>query len=327
MNASRIILLVVALVAGGLAAFLAIRGSAPQQVVVEGPTQVVEEQKAKVLVAQRPIGVGQRLAPATIQWQDWPELAVRPEYITEAAFPDAVTQMQGAVARFEIFAGEPISEQKLVRSDQGYLSAVLTKGMRGVSVPVSADAAAGGFVVPNDRVDVVMTRGGVSQTILTNVKVLAIGTRLGQVNEKAKKEGEQPGPVDNSTFQGGTIATLELTPAQGELIINSSRMGALSVVLRSIADFAQAPGDAVRNETSRAVKMIRFGVGATVMPSDPGSAATVADAAYTEVSTTSDVADGDGAGAASAGESTVTDEAEIDRRLAAGETGSEEQAQ
>jgi len=324
MNASRIILLVVALVAGGLAAFLAIRGSAPQQVVVEGPTQVVEEQKAKILVARAPIGVGQRLTPETIEWQDWPELSVRAEYITEAVLPDALTQMQGAVARFEIFTGEPISEQKLVRSDQGYLSAVLTKGMRGVSVPVSADAAAGGFVVPNDRVDVVMTRGGISQTILSNVKVLAIGTRLGQVNQNAKKEGEETtAGADNSTFQGGTIATLELTPAQGELIINSSRMGALSVALRSIADFAQTPGDAVRNETSRAVKMIRFGIGATVMPSDSGPAAAVTEAAYTDGAAASD----DAAEAAPAGESTVTDEAEIDRRLAAGETGSEEQAQ
>lgn len=271
MGVSRIILLVVALLAGGLAAFLAMRGTAPTRVVVEGPTQVIEEQKAKVLVAKTPIGVGQRITAESIEWQEWPEFAVRAEYISEATLPDAPTKMLDAVARFEFFPGEPILEKKLVHSDQGYLSAVLPKGMRGVSVPVSADAAAGGFVLPNDRVDVVMSRGGISQTILANVKVLAIGTRLGE----AGTTGEQADPENPKAdvFQGGTIATLELTPAQGELIINAAKIGALSVVLRSIADFIPSPGDSVRNETSRAIRMIRFGVGTDVMPasSNPAS--------------------------------------------------------
>ncbi len=281
MRASRIILLFVALLAGGLAAFLAMRQGTPQQVAVPGPTQIVEEQKTKILVAKAPIGVGQRLSSDTIEWMDWPELSVRDEYVTETELPDALTQMKGTVARFEIFIGEPISDQKLVRSDQGYLSAVLPKGMRGVSVPVSADAAAGGFVVPNDRVDVVLTRGGVSQTILANVKVLAIGTRLGQINQAAKKEGEDSKATDVATFQGGTIATLELTPVQGEMVINATRLGKLSVVLRSIADFAQSPGDAIRNETSRAIKMIRYGKDATVMPASGGTPE-VTEAAYAE---------------------------------------------
>lgn len=281
MGASRIILLVVALVAGGLAAFLATRGSAPQQVVTTR-TEIVEEQKAKVLVAKDSIGVGRRLTRNTLEWQDWPEFAVRPEYITQAEVPDALTQMSGAVARFEIFAGEPISDLKLVRSDQGYLSAVLTKGMRGVSVPVKADAAAGGFVVPNDRVDVVLTRGGVSQTILANVKVLALGTRLGQVNTSTKKDAEKSNAPEVGTFSGNTIATLELTPSQGELIINATRLGRLSLVLRSIADFVQTDADALRNETSRAVRMIRFGNAASVMPSDNGSVADVANASFEE---------------------------------------------
>ncbi len=320
MRASRIILLVVALVAGGLAAFLATRQGAPQQVAVPGPTQVIEEQKAKILVAKTPIGVGQRLTVQTIEWQDWPELAVREEYITEAELPDALTQMSGTVARFEIFTGEPISDQKLVKSDQGYLSAVLPKGMRGVSVPVSADAAAGGFVVPNDRVDVVLTRGGVSQTILANVKVLAIGTRLGQVNQAAKKEGEEVEGPEVGTFSGGTVATLELTPAQGELLINATRLGKLSVVLRSISDFAQTPADAIRNETSRAIKMIRFGRDQSVMPNDSGvNDAALADAAYEpEVGGGSESAD------EVSTESQVVDEAEIDRQMA---KRSEEQVQ
>lgn len=321
MRASRIILLFVALLAGGLAAFLAMRQGTPQQVAVPGPTQIVEEKKTKILIAKAPIGVGERLGSDTIEWMDWPELAVRDEYVTEAELPDALTQMNGSVARFEIFTGEPISDQKLVRSDQGYLSAVLPKGMRGVSVPVSADAAAGGFVVPNDRVDVVLTRAGISQTILANVKVLAIGTRLGQIKQTAKKDGEDTKATDVGTFQGGTIATLELTPAQGEMIINSTRLGKLSVVLRSIADFARSPGDAIQNETSRAIKMIRFGKDATVMPASGGTEVT--DAAYTEP----DVVDDSTTATPSSGESLVTNEADIDRQLATDGAGSEEQAE
>lgn len=320
MRASRIILLFVALLAGGLAAFLAMRQGAPQQVAVPGPTQIVEEQKTKILVAKAPIGVGQRLSSDTIEWMDWPELSVRDEYVTEAELPDALTQMNGTVARFEIFIGEPISDQKLVKSDQGYLSAVLPKGMRGVSVPVSADAAAGGFVVPNDRVDVVLTRAGISQTILANVKVLAIGTRLGQINQAAKKEGEDAKATDVSTFQGGTIATLELTPVQGEMIINATRLGKLSVVLRSIADFAQTPGDEIRNETSRAIKMIRFGRDATVMPAT-GGAPEVTDASYTDVV----IDDAPVEDTAASSESMVTNEGDIDRQQDT--AGSEEQAE
>ncbi|RYE46023.1 MAG: Flp pilus assembly protein CpaB [Hyphomicrobiales bacterium] len=277
MGVSRIILLVVALLAGGLAAFLAMRGTAPQQVVVEGPTQVIEEKKAKVLVAKAPIGVGQRITAETIEWQDWPEFAVRPEYISEAVLPDAPTKLLDAVARFEFFPGEPIIDKKLVHSDQGYLSAVLTKGMRGVSVPVSADAAAGGFVLPNDRVDIVLSRGGISQTILSNVKVLAIGTRLGEAGTTGEKANPEDPKAD--VFQGGTIATLELTPAQGEVIINASKIGVLSVALRSIADFKPSSDDDLQG--SRAVRMIRFGVGSDVMP---GSNPNVAQASFDDTS-------------------------------------------
>ena len=285
MRASRLILLLVALFAGGLAAFLATRSDTPEQVVVEGPTKVVEEAKEQILVAKLPIGVGQRLTEETIEWQDWPELAVRPEYVTKTALPDALTEMNGAVARFEFFPGEPIMQQKLVRSDQGYLSAVLAKGMRAVSVQVSAASASGGYIMPNDRVDLVLSRPGtsgtVSETILSNIKVLAIGLRLGE----AGTTGETPDPEDprSSVFQDSAIATLELDPAQGELVINSSRIGTLSLVLRSIADYAQASGE-VRQQNSgvnRAIRLIRFGRDVDVMSSRQADAA-VDNASYDE---------------------------------------------
>ena len=148
MRPARIILVVVALVAGGLAAFLVTRtggGQAPSREVV---TQLVKEAKTQILVAKTPIGVGERLNPDRVEWQDWPEGALRPEYVTISAMPEAPSDLSGAVARFEFFPGEPIREQKLVRADQGYLSAVLSTGMRGVSVGVTPVSSSGGFAPP-----------------------------------------------------------------------------------------------------------------------------------------------------------------------------------
>jgi pilus assembly protein CpaB len=266
MRASRIILLVVALLAGGLAAFLATRGDAPTVQVVEGPTQIIEEQKTRILVAKAPIGIGERLSPETVEWQDWPELAVRPEYVSIVAMPDAIETISGSVARFEFFPGEPIMERKLVRSDQGYLSAVLGQGMRGVSVAVTGISAAGGYIVPNDRVDVISTRpstsGLVSETILSNVRVLAVDRRLGEAGTTGA--GADPADPTANVFLEDAIATLELTPVQAEIVVNAARVGQLSLALRSIVDFASRP-ESVQQQTSRAIRVIKYGVDQSVM--------------------------------------------------------------
>ncbi len=284
MRASRIILLLVALVAGGLAAFLATRTPAPQQVVVEGPTRVIEESKTKILVAREPIGVGQRLTERTIEWQDWPELAVRPEYITEQALPDGLDKMRGAVARFEFFPGEPILDSKLVHTDQGYLSAVLAPGMRAVSVQVAAASASGGYIFPNDRVDIVLSRAGtsgpVSETILSNIKILAIGLRLGEAGETGQTD--DPENPRSGVFQDSAIATLEVDPAQGELVINSSRLGTLSLVLRSIADYAQKPEEIRANDVNRSIRLIRYGRNSEIVSSAAAADAQVANANFVD---------------------------------------------
>lgn len=268
MRPARIILLLVALVAGGLAAFLVTRGNrapAPSQQVV---TQVVPEAKTQILVAKTPIGMGERLTAASLEWQEWPEGAMRPEYVSISAMPEAPAEMTGAVARFEFFPGEPIREAKLVRSDQGYLSAVLASGMRGVSVGVSAVSSSGGFVVPNDRVDVVLTTstdaGQRSEVILSNVRVLAIGKRLGEMGASGGDEtgaATSPTPV---TFDKSTIATLELDPVQAETLINASMRGQLNLTLRSVVDFNKA--DAARPASAnQAVRLIRYGKEQSVM--------------------------------------------------------------
>lgn len=290
MRPARIILLLVALIAGGLAAFLVTRGGdapSPEPQVV---TQVVEEAKTQILVAKMPVGIGERLGLATLEWQDWPESALRPEYVTEAAMPDAIAQLTGAVARFEFFPGEPIREAKLVRADQGYLSAVLEQGKRGVSVGVSAASSAGGFVVPNDHVDVVLTSstsaGQRSEVILSDVRVLAIGKRLGEMGNSGGNvpdengDGTSPTP---ETFDNSTIATLELDPVQAETLINAATRGQLTLTLRSIADFNRVDTGPTAPTQNQAVRVIRYGREQSVMP----GAAPAAQALAQPVSVTS----------------------------------------
>ena len=268
MRMSRVLLLLVALIAGGLAAFLATRGGdapAPAPVGPDGPT-VIEEAREQILVATAPIGVGERLSQANMAWADWPQNAVRADYIQQSAMPEALTDMRGTVARFEIFEGDPIRQNKLIRTDQGYLSAVLDKGMRGVSISVAADSASGGFVVPNDHVDVVLTRGTaegqVSETIVQNVRVLAINARLGEIGASGGSE-EDPGNPRSAVFADTAIATLELDPIQAETIINATSLGKLSLALRSIVDFARTEDDNAQRNAP--IKVIRYGVETNIM--------------------------------------------------------------
>jgi len=293
MRMSRIVLLLVALVAGGLAAFLATRGGdapAPQN---PAAPEIIEEARTQVLVATKPIGVGERLSATNMAWQNWPKGALRADYIDIAASPEALTDMQGTVTRFEIFEGDPIRQQKLIRTEQGYLSAVLDQGMRGVSISVAAESASGGFIVPNDHVDVVLTRntseGQTSETIVANVRVLAINTRLGEVGGSGA-----PANPDNpraEVFANSAIATLELDPAQAETIINAVSMGRLSLALRSVVDFAKRADEPVQRNAP--IKVIRYGQEANVLAgtvaSSPSGDVTVDPAAYAPAPTNPNV--------------------------------------
>lgn len=242
-KSSRLALLFVALISGGLAAYMAVQnGNTAETAAVEPTVQIVPEVHDKILVASRSIGVGQRLTADAIEWRDWPKDSVLDDYITFEATPDALADMSGSVARFQIFPGDPIRSGKIVKASQGYLSAVLDEGKRGVSVSVSAEAASGGFVSPNDHVDVVLTRNisgnEVTDTILRNVRVLAIDTRLGDAG--STDASSEPADTKPETFSNQAIATLELEPARAEMIIRATALGRLSLVLRSAADSAGA---------------------------------------------------------------------------------------
>jgi pilus assembly protein CpaB len=254
MKAARIVVLMIAIGAGGVAYVLS-RGrpaTAPAAAPVAKSIDTVD-----ILVAKRDIGVGQRLLIDDLGWQNWPLAAAGDGMIRESNRPDAVKDFTGAVARGTFTAGEPIREQKLIRADgSGFMSAILPEGMRAVSAEVAEEKRAGGFVLPNDRVDVMLTRtdpesqkngtGLVTETILTNVRVLAIG----QVIED--KEGQR-------SVAGKATATLELSPRQSEILASASENGTLSLALRSLADSSPTgPGSPEREANS--LNIVRYGV-------------------------------------------------------------------
>ena len=202
MKAARLIVLGVALAAGAAAYWLSFSPAPPPA----KETPPVAADTADVLVAKTDIGVGRSVAPENLAWQPWPVNAAGPLYIRRSERPNAIEDMQGYVARAPFIAGEPIREQKLVKANgSGFMSAILPAGMRAVSTEISAETGAGGFILPNDYVDVILTHEGnqsfVSETILRNVRVLAIDQTI------QEKDGQK--------VVVGRTATLEYGP-QGE---------------------------------------------------------------------------------------------------------------
>jgi pilus assembly protein CpaB len=253
MKPARIIVLVIALVAGGIAAMLASGGQKPPE-----PVQVAQVEMADVLVAKSAINVGQTITPAELRWQPWPITAVVPSYVRKSAMPDAMEKLKGAIVRYAFVAGEPINEGKIIKADgSGFMAALLPSGKRAISTDINAETSAGGFILPNDRVDVILTRRqkedkgdqAVSETILTDIRVLAIDQTIGE------KDGQK--------VVIGKTATLELSPSQAETLAVSRQMGTLSLALRSLADAGRAESDSDDNRNRRNVNVLRYGVSTT----------------------------------------------------------------
>src|SRR5712675_636461 len=142
MNTARIVVLTIAVGAGGVAAYLA-SGSDSKP-----PAEPVAQlQTVDVLVAKSDIGLGQTVTPNDMQWQSWPAAAASNTFIRRSERPDATTQIAGSIARSPFIAGEPIREAKLVRADgSGFMAAILATGMRAVSTEISPETGAGGFL-------------------------------------------------------------------------------------------------------------------------------------------------------------------------------------
>lgn len=262
MQIARIAVLAVAVGAAGGAALLSKNVlTGRQATVVQQAAPVVEAEQ--VLVASQDLAMGTRVRQQDLRWQSWPKDALSGHFIIRSARPDALTDMVGAIARAPLFRGEPVSQAKLVQSDKGgFMSAILSPGMRAISIKISPETGAGGFILPNDRVDVILTKrasaGGdsadsyQSETILNNVRVLAI-------DQSVQEE-------DGRQVVVGKTATLELGPNQAEVLALAKQLGELSLALRGLSDATPGQADTSYERTG-SVRVLRYGVASQVMTS------------------------------------------------------------
>ena len=300
MKPARIIVICVAAVAAiGLALVVRAMGSPSREpVAVATAAAVPARPMAKVLVAAKDLQPGQRLTESDLAWKDWPVDEVNPAFITDGSTPVAAVEAApadippegavasvtraaanlanggakadyvGSVVREPILAGEPIVSRKIVRAgDSGYMAAYLEPGMRAMAIRVTVETAAGGFILPGDRVDVLLTRETnlanmgaqegdrskfASSTVMQNIKVLAIdqSTRAG----------------DDEQAVVGATATLEVGPRDAEALALAKSEGELSLVLRSYADTGGASGRvAPVARQSSAIRVYRGGAPVVVV--------------------------------------------------------------
>lgn len=234
-------------------------GSPPEPTVIQAaPAPALRTED--VLVAAADLPMGQSVKQADLRWQAWPADAVPNGFITRSGAPGALEETTGSIARQPFLSGEPIRREKLIRADgSGFMSAILPSGMRAIAITIDTRGAnsAGGFILPNDRVDVIRTyrddeasrAGGgdvhLSETILANIRVLAIGQTVQERNGEKVVTGE--------------TATLELTPGQAEQVTLAQKVGQLSLALRSLSDANQAEA-APRDDREAGLTVVRYGV-------------------------------------------------------------------
>ncbi len=196
---------------------------------------------AQILVASRPLAVGTALAPKDVKWQKWPKESVMSAMIVRKDSKQAIADVAKGQVRREISAGEPVLSNAIITSGKGnMLAAAMDPGMRAVAIKVKAESMVGGFIGPGDRVDVIMTyevkadelnnpiikqqiRKYAAETVLENVRVLA-------VDQQARKE-------DDKAKVARTV-TLEVNAIGAERLNLASTMaeGGLTLSLRALGD-------------------------------------------------------------------------------------------
>lgn len=259
MNTKRLIVLGVAGVMAIVAALLArgvMGGGTPNATASIAPQMPMSE----VLVASANLQPGQALAADQVRWQKWPSSSVDASFITHETGGSIDAVVKGTVVRLPLMSGQPVTSTSIVHGDaSGLMAAMLNPGMRAISIAINPDSSAGGFILPNDRVDLIQTRRGEgnrvsANTILTDVRVLAVD----QVFKQDK---------DTKTVVGKT-ATLEVSPAQVEQVARAQGQGTLSLALRPLASDATAVADngpvsrrsGGDGESGDQIAIIRYGV-------------------------------------------------------------------
>jgi pilus assembly protein CpaB len=262
MGAARLAIVLAIAAIAALALALLVRSMTlahkPGPVVAAAPA-VVARPMTRVLVARHDLKVADRINSENVAWQPWPSDTVNAAYITGGVAtvqPDlaskannvlqnversdaAMQSLTGSLVREPILANEPITQTKLVRGDGSFMAVKLPEGMRAMSIPITAESDAGGFVLPGDRVDVVLSlkaqagdpaagKAVSSRLVMRNIKVLAI-------DQTTEPKSQQASMI-------GATATLEIPADDIDALSRAKTQGDLTLILRSYADAAGPSG-------------------------------------------------------------------------------------
>ncbi len=250
-------------VTGAGVAYMMMSGEAPPAPSAEPePPSLVDH----VLVAARDLPYGAEITDADISWMEWPKGSVPPGVITKTGHPSAREDVKSSYVRVPLSMGEPVRKERLVKGvTPGVMSTMVSPGKRAVAIDITLNSTAGGFILPNDRVDVMHTfrdtdaskeRGREvfgSEALLKNVRVLAIGQAI------EKKSGD--------AVVTGSTATLELDPEEARVITSAQRSGQLMLVLRPISDALHRMGnsaDASDESTDETITVVKRGASAEI---------------------------------------------------------------
>lgn len=268
-------LMVLAFSVAGISTYLIRSFSTPEAIQeLEEKAEPVTDQ---ILVATRDLKPGDKIDEGAYTWRAWPKESLDDQYTAvekDNQKKGREKNLKGFIVRLPIRKGEPLLTSKMYKSDKaGFMAGVLDEGMRAVSVPVTGVTGVSGFILPGDRVDILVVhdkgkealkrsaRKGrktenanaaaeplvvlntMTETVLNNVKVLAVNQALGQ------GEGQ--------TIPAKAL-TLELTPKQAEIILTAKAMGQLSVVLRDISTNHEEQPEAAGGSYTTDVEMSPF---------------------------------------------------------------------
>jgi pilus assembly protein CpaB len=235
MRPITIILLVAGLLIAGLAAFLAKRALNRPPPPVAVSESALKTPMSQVLVAGRDLATGTVLKEADLKWQSWPNDAVDRRYIVKLGGGDeARFAFVGATVRQAFLSGEPMMANRVFRQEgAGMMAGILSPGMRAIGLQVTPHSQAGGFILPGDRVDLILTvelkdntgtsedvtKKAKSETVVRNLRVLAVDQKVDDVQ---------------GTAQVAKTVTLEASPKDAEAVLQAEKSGEITLALRSL---------------------------------------------------------------------------------------------
>jgi pilus assembly protein CpaB len=259
MNKAQMIVFGLAVAAGG-GAFLLMNASSPPP---PAPVAVTPAKAPtdEVLVASRDLSYGAAITDADVNWLEWPKDAVPRGVIRKSESPNAKDEVRALYVRSPISNGEPIRHERLIKgSAAGLMSTLLSPGKRAVAIDVTLNNTAGGFILPNDHVDVIRTYRDAEQTKERGVDVVASEVLLSNVRVLAM--GQTVETKNGEAVVTGATATLELEPRQAEMVILGQRTGQLALALRALVDANPKDEGAnpyAQDQSDESMTVVRFG--------------------------------------------------------------------